>query len=153
MVNYEVRLQKTITLMKEENTDCLVISRPTHILYLTGISLYASDRLNVLVVRKSGELLFVLNRLSILPLDNKIETAWYGDWENGIEVLSGTIEKGASVEADYYMPYGFLKELAELRNDILVKPPTYIVERARMIKDSEEIALLKVSSQKNDIII
>lgn len=53
--------------MRAVEIDYLILSRPSHVLYLTGLKVCPGDRLFVAVLDAEGRLSFVCNRMLPMP--------------------------------------------------------------------------------------
>ncbi|MBC8570718.1 M24 family metallopeptidase [Zongyangia hominis] len=144
------RLARLCAKMEGKGLDQLILSHPTHIKYLTGLSLSGGERLLTLNIRRSGEARFVANRLFPLSEDCGVEIVWYSDWDDCVGVLASTLSDGETVGLDHNFASGFALALAGKKPQVRLVPGSGAIDEVRMIKEPEEIALMRLSSRAND---
>lgn len=146
----ENRLNNVIKSMKEQNLSQLLVTSPASIFYLTGKWISPGERMIALYIDSNNNHKFIVNRLFLINEDLGVEKVWYSDTEDPIEKLSCIIKQGEVLGIDKTWPAHFL---IELMNRNIVKAfvnSSPIIDRLRMIKDDEEIKLMKESSKIND---
>lgn len=130
--------------------DYLILSRPSHVLYLTGLKVCPGDRLFVAVLDAEGRLSFVCNRMLPMPESVYDSIVWYHDCDNGVFAVSSLIGVGSIVGIDSEWTYGYASSLASIRTDLSFTNGSALIEQMRMIKDDAELELLRISSRIND---
>ena len=143
------RINKAAQKMRDNSVDYLVISDLTSIYYLTGIKVHTGERMFTLVLSKEGGAKFYIHQM--FALDTQIETVYFTDVQNPVNLLCESLEEGSVVGIDKNWPSRFLLAIMEQRSDIKCINGSYVIDRLRMIKSPEEIALMKESSRLNDL--
>lgn len=147
------KLNRILESMKNHNIPQMIISDPTSIFYLTGKWIIPGERLLALYLNINGNHKIIINELFPQEEDLGIEIVWYNDIQDGVEILSKFIEKDKAIGIDKTWPSKFLLRLQELGGGSKFVNGSLIVDYVRMIKDEEEIALLKESSRRNDLVM
>ncbi len=101
----------------------------------------------------NGNHKIVINELFPQEEDLGVEIVWYNDIQDGVEILSKFVEKDKVIGIDKVWPSKFLLRLQELGGGSKFVNGSFIVDYVRMIKDEEEIAILRESSRLNDLVI
>ena len=146
----ENRVKNIIIKMQEEGLSQMIVTSPASIFYLTGKWIYPGERMVALYLNNKGNHKFIVNKLFPINEDLGVEIVWYDDIENPIDKLSNVIIKGETLGVDKTWPAHFLIDLMNrniVRAFVNASP---IIDRLRMIKDEEEIKLMKESSTIND---
>ncbi len=139
--------------MKEHEIPQMIISDPTAIFYLTGKWIIPGERLLALYLNVNGNHKIVINELFPQEEDLGVEIVWYNDIQDGVEILSKFVEKDKVIGIDKVWPSKFLLRLQELGGGSKFVNGSFVVDYVRMIKDEEEIAILRESSRLNDLVI
>lgn len=150
---YINKLNRVLKSMKEHEIPQMIISDPTAIFYLTGKWIIPGERLLALYLNVNGNHKIVINELFPQEEDLGVEIIWYNDIQDGVEILSKFVEKDKVIGIDKVWPSKFLLRLQELGAGSKFVNGSFIVDYVRMIKDEEEIALLKESSRLNDLVM
>lgn len=144
------RVNNVIEAMKNQGLNQMLVSAAPAIFYLTGKWISPGERMIALYLNTNGEHKFIVNKLFPIYEDLGVEIKWYTDIENPIEILCEIVNKEETLGVDKNWPAHFLIKIMEqngAKNFINASP---IIDRLRMIKDEEEIALMKKSSEIND---
>ncbi|PIH05476.1 M24 family metallopeptidase [Clostridium combesii] len=147
------KLNRVLKSMKEHEIPQMIISDPTAIFYLTGKWIIPGERLLALYLNVNGNHKIVINELFPQEEDLGVEIVWYNDIQDGVEILSKFVEKDKVIGIDKVWPSKFLLRLQELGGGSKFVNGSFIVDYVRMIKDEEEIAILRESSRLNDLVI
>ncbi|ACA55742.1 aminopeptidase P family protein [Clostridium botulinum] len=147
------KLNRVLKSMKEHEIPQMIISDPTAIFYLTGKWIIPGERLLALYLNVNGNHKIVINELFPQEEDLGVEIVWYNDIQDGVEILSKFVEKDKAIGIDKVWPSKFLLRLQELGGGSKFVNGSFIVDYVRMIKDEEEIAILRESSRLNDLVI
>lgn len=148
-----LRVENVIRKMKEKNLSQIIVTSPESIFYLTGKLIHPGERMIALYITVDGQHKFIVNKLFPINEDLGVDIIWYDDIENPIDKLSSIIKKGDILGVDKTWPSHFLIDLME-RN--LIKTfvnSSPIIDTLRMIKDSEEIEIMRKASQINDTVM
>ena len=147
------KLNRILKSMKEHKIPQMIISDPTAIFYLTGKWIFPGERLLALYLNVNGNHKIIINELFPQEKDLGVEIVWYNDIQDGVEILSTFVEKDKVIGIDKVWPSKFLLRLQELGGGSKFVNGSLIVDYVRMIKDEEEIAILKGSSRLNDLVM
>lgn len=144
------RVNKVLIEMEKCNLEQILVSSPHSIFYLTGEWIRSGERMLALLIKKNGDHKLFVNRL--FPINNGIDLdiVWYEDNENPIDILSRYVEKNKTLGIDKDWPSRFLINLMDKGLVDNYVNSSGIIDRLRMIKDEEEIELMKIASKKND---
>jgi len=143
------RLQKVIDNMHSAGLNQLIVSAPASIYYLTGRWIHPGERMVALRVNDQGDCVMFANKLFALSPIEGAQLVEYSDTDDAIGMLSGFIAPGTlGVDKDW--PCRFALPLSERRKDVSLVLGSAPVDRARMLKTQEELALMRESSLLND---
>lgn len=144
------RLEALRANMAEKGLDQLVLSLPTHIKYLTGLSVSPGRRLLALIVGREGIPYFVANRLFPLTEECGAKIIWYSDWDDWTGTLASTLRDGDTVGLDHEFASGFAFDLMSQKPRVRFVPGSSAIDEVRMLKEPEEIERMRLSSRSND---
>jgi len=147
------KLNRVLKSMKEHEIPQMIISDPTAIFYLTGKWIIPGERLLALYLNVNGNHKIVINELFPQEEDLGVEIVWYNDIQDGVEILSKFVEKDKVIGIDKVWPSKFLLRLQELGGGSKFVKGSFIVDYERIIKDEEEIDILRESSRLNDLVM
>ncbi len=136
--------------MAKNNIYQAIISSPASLYYFLNEWFEPGERLLVLFVNTSGEVKLLVNELFPVNTVEEENLIKYSDSEDPIKMLSSIIEKDKSLGIDGSWEAGFLLSLMEITKDLSLKPLSPIISELRMVKDVDEIVLMKSSSLLND---
>ncbi|GAA0078540.1 Xaa-Pro peptidase family protein [Clostridium sp. CTA-5] len=144
------RVLKVIKEMELQGLSQIIVTSPASIYYLTGKWIEAGERMVALYLTSSGNHKFIVNKL--FPVENNlgIDIVWYTDSDDSVEVLSKVLENDKTLGIDKDWSAKFLIRLMELNVVKGFVNSSPIIDSLRMIKDAEEIELMRKSSQIND---
>jgi len=143
------RLNKVIENMIRNNLEQMIISNPASIFYLTGHWIEAGERMLVLYINAKGQCKLIINELFPLEEYTSLEKLVYNDREDAVKILADLVEDKI-LGVDKAWPSHFLIRLMELKKGISFVNGSPIMDEVRMIKDEEEIRLMKEASAIND---
>ena len=144
------RLNKLIEKMKNEGIDEILISDPVAIFYFTDKWIFPGERLLVLYVNTKSDRKLIINELFPQDEDKDLEYVWYNDIDDSVKILSENMTDGKVVGVDKNWPSMFLLKLQEIFTDRNYKNGSILVDELRLIKDEEEMKLMRESSLIND---
>lgn len=142
------RLLRVCGLLREAGIAQDIISEPAALRYLTGEEIHQGERLTVLVIGADGDVFWVKNDLFTLKSDD-IPVLRFQDGGDGIGTLAEHLEEGP-VGVDKNWHAHFLLELMAKRPELSFVNGSVPVDRARGVKDAEEIILMREASLVND---
>lgn len=144
------RVTKVLEKMTEQNIDQAVISDPYSIFYLTGCLLHPGERLFALILDKKGEHKLLVNALFPIEEDLGVEKVIFNDTDNSSEILAAALTNGSTIGVDKILPARFLLPIINILNSSKFVDVSLIVDNIRMLKDAEEIDLMRKASALND---
>lgn len=147
------RLNKILQEMERQNIPQMIISSPASIFYLTGKWIEPGERMLTLYINISGHKKMVINELFPVKSIDGVELIWYKDTEDPISRLTNIVDKTKVLGVDKFWPAHFLIKLMERNGAAGFVNGSTIIDRARMIKDQEEIQLMRESSRINDSVM
>jgi len=142
------RLARVMAGMERMNLKQLLVTSTESIYYLTGQWIAPGERLLALFIGESGPKLFVNHMFAVPPVEG-LELVEFDDSDDSVAALAAFVAPGA-IGVDKAWPSRFLLSLMEKRSDVLPVIGSKPVDDARMLKDDEEIAALRMSSRTND---
>lgn len=145
------RVEQVLAKMRECGLTQIIVTEPSSVFYLTGKWIEPMERLMALLIRSDGQHKFFLNTLFSAPEDFGIEKVRFGDDADGGAVIARYIDKKAPLGVDKFFYAHFLLSLMREKGDGNFVNSSPIIDRIRMVKDVEEIELMKKSSELNDI--
>lgn len=148
------RLGRVLEGMGQEGFSQLLLCSPASLRYLIGAAPMAGERLQALYVNEEGTVILLtpeLNAISLGPVEGA-ELMAAADGEDGVGMLVPRLIRGR-IGVDGAWPSRFLLSLLRRVPDREIGVGSPCVERARMIKDREEQALLRESSRRNDAVM
>ena len=145
-----LRVEKVLTEMKKQNISQAIISDPVSIFYLTDLMLHPGERLFALLLDKNNNHKLFVNALFPIEKDLGIEKVIFTDTDNSVEVLQKHLIVGTTLGIDKVFPARFLLPLINNLKNNKFTDVSLIVDKIRMIKDEEEIDLMRKASELND---
>ncbi|WP_026884497.1 M24 family metallopeptidase [Clostridium akagii] len=149
----EKRLDRILTSMEKYKIPQLIITSPSAIFYLTGKWIESGERMCAIFIDQSGVKKFVINALFPINDDTGFDIITFNDSEDPIEKLTPFIDKKAVLGIDKNWQSSFLIRLMDKLQGISVVNGSFIMDEVRIIKDDDEIQLLKEASKINDMVI
>ena len=139
--------------MKANDIPQMLVSSPASIFYLTGKWISPGERMITLYLNTKGEQKFIVNELFPINEDLGVDILWYNDTMNPIDILDKIIDHEEVLGIDKDWKAHFLIQLLDRNSAKKFVNGSPIVDRVRMRKDDEEIALMKEASRINDIVV
>ena len=143
------RLARVIANMEKMQLSCILVSAPHSVYYLTGRFIAPGERMLALMIKTDGEVCLFANRLFAQTAEPDLPLVEFDDTDDPIALLAEKLPAGR-VGVDKLWPSHFTIRLMEARRDITPVICSAPVDDARMLKDAEEIALMRESSLLND---
>ncbi len=147
------RLERVIANMKKSDLNCLLVSDPYSIVYLTGRMIHPGERMLVLLIEASGKMTLFCNRLFAQQKSDLFDLVEYDDTEDCVQILSNRIPKygaDAKIGIDKNWRALFLLRLMQARGELVPVLGSFAVDEERMYKDADEIEKMRRSSRLND---
>ena len=142
------RIDRVIENMHAHGLRQIIVSNPASVFYLTGVWCEPFERMLALHVADDGALTLYANRMFALEGLTDVPMVQYEDTDDCVAVLAGGVRPGV-LGIDKTWPSHFTIRLMEARPDVKPALGSAPVDDARIIKDAEELDLMRVSSQKN----
>ena len=143
------RLTRVIENMNAMSLSCILVSAPHSVFYLTGRFIMPGERMLALMVKNTGEVRLFVNRLFAQTESPDLPLTEFDDTDDCVKVLCEYLPSG-KVGVDKFWPSHFTIRMMENRPDITPVVGSAPVDDARMLKDAEEISLMRISSRLND---
>lgn len=146
------RIKRVIANMKREGLSQIIVSSTASVYYLTGLWIEPHERMIALYLDDTGQAVLFGNEIfGIVPQDD-MPLYTYKDGENPVEELAKHVKAG-SLGIDKFWSGQFLISLMDLRPNVKPVHGSAPVDRARMLKDAQEIEALRRSSSLNDAVV
>ncbi len=142
------RINRVIKNMADCGLTQLLVTNTPSVYYLTGHHIVPGERMLALYLNTDGDIRLFANRLFALS-DEALPITEFSDTDDCIDILAGTVRPG-KLGIDNFWPSHFTIRLMEKRRDITPVVGSAPVENARMIKDAEEIDIMRTASRMND---
>ena len=143
------RLERVLENMERMGLGQLVVSDPSSIYYLTGISIDPGERLFALLVKGDGNATLFTNRLFPLAEQTSLAIDYHSDGQDAVGMLAEAIADGP-LGVDKVWSARFLLNLLGKRTGIKPVLGSEAVDNARMYKDAQEVQLMRAASRVND---
>lgn len=144
------RLKKILLEMETEGLEQMIVTSSAALFYLTGKWFEPGERMIALYISTKNNHKLVVNELFPINEDLGVDLVWYKDIEDPVLILSRFIDKNKKIGIDKNWPSHFLIKLMELGGGKAFVNGSMIIDRARAIKDLEEINLMRKASEIND---
>ena len=142
------RIEKVAQNMRACGLGQIIVSNPASVYYLTGVWCEPFERMLALLVKADGTMKLFGNRLFALAGQTDVPLIEYDDADNCVALLAAHVDGGV-IGIDKAWPSQFTIRLMEARNDVRPALGSRPVDDARLIKDAEELALMRQSSRMN----
>ena len=142
------RIQKVTDLMRAEGLSQILVTSTANIYYLTGLWCEPFERMLALHVRADGGMKLYANRLFSLRGLSDVPLVEYDDTDDCVAALAGDMLPG-KLGIDKTWPSQFTIRLMEARGDVRPVQGSRPLDEARILKDAEELALMRTSSRMN----
>ena len=129
----------------------MLISNPTSIYYLSGARIYPFERMWMLLVPSEGECTLFANKLFVFD-DTGIPTVWHTDSDNAPDLLCIYLTGYSKLGVDRDVTAKYLVPIIHSFPAISLSV-SQALEGLRIIKDDEELNIMRSSSLINDAVI
>ncbi|RDD53417.1 MAG: aminopeptidase P family protein [Candidatus Korarchaeota archaeon NZ13-K] len=157
VARFRERLSRLADLMRESDISGAIVSPGSNLLYLTGLSPAATlERLFTLLVSSEGEVSLLAPKL----YENELRGTWiedvriWSDSEDPYEMMREIIERmfgrAGSIAVDDQMQAVHLLRLYGFLRKYDLRPLSQLISRLRMVKDEEELRLMREASRMAD---
>ena len=143
------RIARILRAMREAGLEQILVSSPASVYYCAGVWIQPGERMLALHITARGELTLYANRLFALSPIPGMKLVEFDDADDCVDVLSSGILPGV-LGIDKTWPSQFTIRLMEKRPDVKPALGSGPVDGCRMLKDAEELDLMRASSRIND---
>ncbi len=143
------RIDRVAANMAREGLSQILVTAPASVFYLTGTWVSPGERMLALLVKGDGSAVLYANRLFALSESVDFPLVEFDDTEDPIAMLASAVSEG-ELGIDKFWPSQFTIRLMQARPDVRPVLGSRPVDEARMLKDAEELALMREASRKND---
>ena len=143
------RIERILSYMQAEGLEQIIVSAEPSIYYITGMWIHPGERMLALYLNAAGEVVLFANRLFALSAQEGMELVEYDDTQDPVAILAQRVKPG-KIGIDKVWPSQFTIRLMNARADVQPALGSAPVDHARMLKDEEEIRLMRESSHMND---
>jgi len=145
----QARINRVAENMKKEGLSQILVTAPPSVYYLTGSWIAPGERMLALLVRDDGTVKLFANRLFALSGNVDVPLVEFDDVDDSVAVLAESVKPGV-LGIDKFWPSQFTIRLMDARSDVRPALGSRPVDEARMLKDAEELEMMRISSRMND---
>ena len=142
------RISKVIENMKSHGLEQILVTGTANVYYLTGVWCEPFERMLALHVKANGEMKLYANRMFALQGLTDVPMVEYEDTDDCIAALAPDMLPGR-LGIDKTWHSHFTIRLMQARPDVIPALGSAPLDEARIVKDSEELELMRVSSRMN----
>ena len=142
------RIGRVIENMRACGLEQIVVTSTANVYYLTGVWVEPFERMLALLVKDDGEVTLFANRLFALQGLTDVPMIEYEDTDDCVAVLAPHVRPGR-LGIDKTWPSHFTIRLMQQRPDVVPALGSQPLDDARLIKDAEELELMRISSRLN----
>jgi Xaa-Pro aminopeptidase len=154
---YAERLQRLAGLVAERALGAALIGVGPDLEYLTGYRAMPLERLTMLVVPPSADPVLVVPRLERSAAEAAVRTpiriATWGETDDPYRLVLASTAAGDTLAVSERLWASHLLRLQALRPDASWVPASTVLRHLRMIKDADEIALLRRAAHAADRVV
>ena len=142
------RIEKVIENMRACGLRQIIVTGTANVYYLTGVWCEPFERMLALLVKDSGDMTLFANRMFALQGLTDVPMVEYEDTDDCVAVLAPHVRPG-KLGIDKTWPSHFTIRLMAQRPDVVPALGSQPLDDARLIKDADELELMRVSSRMN----
>lgn len=146
-----LKKERVRRILDKAQQDQLLVSDPCALYYILEQWFYPGERFLGLLIRKNAKPVLFLNSLFHAQEDPEIEIVYYADGDDVISLLGSYTDHTGALGVDKIMPARFLIPMMEKKIASAFELGSEAVDLTRAVKDAEEIALMRKSSEINDM--
>lgn len=145
------RMEQVLKRMADAGIPQMLVCDPASIFYLTGEWFSPGERLLVLLLScEQGPQLFINELFPVRP-DFGMSVIRYADIDDPVRLLAGKLNSAKAIGIDKKWPSCFLLRLMEVASGSgRYLNSSFILDSMRMIKDEQEITLMREAARSND---
>lgn len=149
---YQNRIEKVQKLLEEAKLDAVIITSPPNFFYFSGTWLDSHERLQAIVIPKTGKATMVVHEMSkeeVHPAD-LFDAVFWKDGDSSLELLAKNLPENGTISIDNQWPSQNLLSLMKLNSQLSFVDSTEVIGKARLNKDEQEVELLTRSGAVAD---
>ena len=143
------RISRVIENMRAAGLSQILVSNPASVYYFTGVWCEPFERMLALHIRDNGDVRLYANKMFALQGLTDVPMIEYEDTDDCIAAVLAPDMAPGKLGIDKTWPSHFTIRLMQARPDIAPALGSQPVDDARMIKDAEELELMRISSRLN----
>lgn len=144
------RAARIMEKLKQEGVSQMLVTDPTSIYYLTGVSVMPMERFYGLLLKEDGKHVLFLNHLFTVPENIGVEEVWFSDTDPVTERIAEHVDPASPLGVDKDLKARFLLPLMEKKAASAFLNTSFAVDAVRGVKDAEEQEKMRISSDIND---
>lgn len=158
-MNYSRRIKKLQNNLKRKKIDALLVSQPENRHYLTGYrggDHGIGETSGVLIIPSSGSIYLLTDFRYKIQAEKDVPWATVVIYKRGLLKLLGKLLPDLNVKnlgfESHYTLFSFAEEMrpALKKKGVSLTPTKGLIEKMRIVKDEEEIALIRASVHLNE---
>ncbi|WP_027415131.1 M24 family metallopeptidase [Aneurinibacillus terranovensis] len=152
---YLQRMKNAQEILGKNGWEAVIVSSPANFFYFTGTWLDSHERLQAVVIPKTGPSSIVIHEMSredISPLDG-VELVFWKDGDPEVDILASLLPQQGMISIDNQWPSEKLIDLMSIRTELSFVKGTPLIGALRVRKDATEIDLLRKSGAIADQVI
>ena len=149
---YSARLAKVREALAARELDGILVCDPTSIFYLTGAHIHPMERMWLLFIGADGAVKLFANRLFVFP-ETGLPTLWHSDTDDAPALLCEALRGVKRLGVDRALTAKYLLPLLAAEQGRTLSIASSCVDDLRIVKDEQELALLRKSSVINDSVL
>lgn len=145
------RIGRLRQLMSESGIDVVMLSVGSDLPYFTGYEAMASERLNMLVIRQTGEPLLLVPALEAPRVPpGPFELVAWGDTDDPIEIVTRAVGHPQKVALGDHTWSAFLVALQKALPGVEWQIASEMTRQLRMRKDAAEVEMMRAAAEAAD---
>lgn len=145
-----VRVEKILSKMKDQNISQMIVSDPPSIFYLLNKWIHPGERMLALLLDGEGGHKLFINELFPVYEYLGVDKVWFKDTDKPISLVAQYVREGVTIGIDKNWPSRFLLELMGVKSNCNYVNGSPIIDEIRASKDEYEKGLMREASSLND---
>ncbi|MBB5324932.1 Xaa-Pro dipeptidase [Anoxybacillus tepidamans] len=146
------RMKKAQAILEKNGWEAVIASSPANFFYFTGTWLDSHERLQAVVIPRTGSASIIVHEMSReeISLPDEVQLILWKDGESAVKTLAGLLPEYGVVAVDNQWPSEKLIDLMSIRKHLSFVKSTPVIGALRLRKDETEIELLRKSGEIAD---